>query len=151
LEAYRSLAGQQTVQVATPQQGREIRAAVPIQPTAGMADSPSDQWLQRLATLDWRRLGDQLTRDGFVCIAEAVDASICGRLRGMFDDDTLFAKSVVMDRPDFGRGEYRYFRAPIPAVVDQLRRAVYPHVARIANDWQQLLDNPERYPAEWSA
>src|SRR5207245_1774928 len=44
LEAYRSLAGQQTVQVATPQQGKEIRAAVPMQPSAGMVDSPSDGW-----------------------------------------------------------------------------------------------------------
>jgi hypothetical protein len=67
----------------------------------------------------------------------------------MYDDDSLFAKTVVMDRPEFGLGEYRYFRAPIPAVVDQLRRAVYPHVARIANDWHALLNKPDRYTAEW--
>ena len=53
------------------------------------------------------------------------------------------------DRPDFGIGEYRYFRAPIPETVDQLRRAVYPHVARVANEWQQLLDKTERFPLEW--
>ena len=36
-------------------------------------------------------------------------------------------------------------------MVDQFRRAVYPHVAAIANDWQQLLGEPERYPADWDA
>lgn len=68
----------------------------------------------------------------------------------MFDDDALFAKTVVMDRPEFGLGVYRYFRAPIPSLVDQLRRAVYPHVARIANHWQELLNDEVRFPAEWS-
>ena len=63
----------------------------------------------------------------------------------------LFAKTVEMDRPEFGRGVYRYFRAPIPDVVDRLRRATYPHAARIANGWRRLLAEPETYPAEWDA
>ena len=67
----------------------------------------------------------------------------------MFDDDARFAKTVVMDRDDFGQGVYRYFKAPIPAAVDGLRRRVYPHVARIANEWQGLLNEAERFPEEW--
>ena len=54
-----------------------------------------------------------------------------------------------MDREDFGRGVYRYFQAPLPQSVDALRRGVYPHVARIANEWQQLLGEPERFPNDW--
>ena len=53
--------------------------------------------------------------------------------------------------PEFGQGTYRYFRAPIPVTVDQLRRAVYPHVASVANQWQLLLGKTEGYPAEWEA
>jgi uncharacterized protein len=56
-----------------------------------------------------------------------------------------------MDRPEFGIGEYRYFRAPIPGVVDRLRRAIYPHVAGVANDWRTLLGEPERFPPDWVA
>jgi hypothetical protein len=67
----------------------------------------------------------------------------------MFDEDALFAKTVTMDRPEFGHGEYRYFRAPVPEIVQQLRRAVYAQVARIANRWQELLAEAERYPAKW--
>jgi hypothetical protein len=33
--------------------------------------------------------------------------------------------------------------------VDGLRRAVYPNVARIANDWQALLNEADRFPEEW--
>jgi hypothetical protein len=69
----------------------------------------------------------------------------------MFDDNERFAKTVVMDRPEFGQGVYRYFADPIPTVVDQLRRAVYPHAARTANLWQEMLGEPNRFPAEWDA
>ena len=60
-------------------------------------------------------------------------------------------RPFVMDRPEFGKGDYRYFGAPIPAVVDQLRRAVYPHVARIANEWQRMLGDTERFPEDWES
>src|SRR5262249_44832146 len=56
-----------------------------------------------------------------------------------------------MNRPDFGRGTYRYFRPPLPGLVDDLRRAFYPHVARIANQWQELLGEPASFPEEWEA
>jgi hypothetical protein len=46
---------------------------------------------------------------------------------------------------------YRYFRAPIPAAVAGLRRAVYPHAAAVTNDWQRRLGEEESYPLEWTA
>ena len=67
----------------------------------------------------------------------------------MFDNDGLFARTVVMDQEDFGRGTYRYFQAPLPALVDELRRAIYPFVGQIANRWQELLGNKRRYPSVW--
>ena len=41
------------------------------------------------------------------------------------------------------------FEPPVPEFVDGLRAAVYPHVARIANVWQQLLGRSARYPERW--
>ncbi|OAI54372.1 hypothetical protein AYO44_03630 [Planctomycetaceae bacterium SCGC AG-212-F19] len=102
-----------------------------------------------VAALDWEDIGQRLTRDGCVLIPALVDPPTCAELRRMFDDDALFAKMVVMDRDEFGQGAYRYFKAPIPPVVDGLRRAVYPHVARIANEWQDRLNEAERFPGEW--
>jgi hypothetical protein len=80
-----------------------------------------------------------------------MDPDACARLRDLFDHDDLFAKTVTMDQPTFGRGAYRYFRAPVPELVEGLRRAVYPHVARVANRWQELLREPDRYPDDWEA
>src|SRR5207249_463354 len=56
---------------------------------------------------------------------------------------------VVMAQEDFGQGAYRYFQEPLPALVDEVRRAVYPFAARVANRWQELLGKLDRYPATW--
>ena len=109
------------------------------------------RWSERLAAHDWDRLADRLTRDGCAVLPGLLDAAACAELRGMFDDDERFVKTVVMDEPDFGEGVYRYFRAPVPPAVDGLRRAVYPHAARVVNAWQRLLDEPEEFPPDWEA
>jgi uncharacterized protein len=142
LHAYQAVAGQRCSLSFTPQAARE-------QPNLVPANDPDNHLSERLVSLDWHALGDRLTRDGCVVIAELVDASTCERLCDMFVDDERFAKTVNMDRPEFGQGVYRYFAAPIPNLVDHLRRAVYPYAARIANAWQELLGEPARYPAEW--
>jgi len=148
LEAYRAV-------VAHDSEPTERRTNVPAHVLAAAEAEPRttmlDQWdlPKKLATLDWQELGEQLTREGCVVIPALVDAPTCAELRDMFDDDTLFAKTVVMDRDDFGRGVYRYFGPPIPAIVDRLRRAVYVHVARIANQWQRFLGEPQLFPPDW--
>lgn len=144
LDAYRALAGEADPQPATPPPADAVEA-----PTRLAA--PDGDWRGGLAAVAWDEAGDRMTRDGCTLLAGVVDPPTCAWFRGLFDHDALFARTVVMDRPEFGRGTYRYFRAPIPEVVDRLRRAVYPHVARIANGWQRLLGEPERFPAEWDA
>jgi hypothetical protein len=140
LSAYQSLADSEKPPAAiTPAQPAVAPGAVP----------PVGDWPQRLAACDWKHLGERLTRDGCAVIERLLDAAICDELCGLFDQDALFARTVVMDRPDYGQGTYRYFRPPIPVVVDQLRRAVYPHVAVIANGWERLLGEPARLPPGW--
>src|SRR5262245_11545008 len=90
--------------------------AVPQPAPSTFSPEPLGEWPERLASLDWEQLGDRLTRDGCVVIERLVDAVRCDQLCGLFDRDELFARTVVMDRPEFGQGVYRYFRAPIPAV-----------------------------------
>ena len=51
-----------------------------------------------------------------------------------------------MARHNFGRGEYRYFDDPLPALVAELRTAFYPPLARVATRWAEQLDTGEHYP-----
>ena len=76
----------------------------PTVPPPEPADGPNE-WVERVAGLDWPALADRLTRDGCVRILQLVDPATCEHLRGLYDRDELFAKTVVMDRPAFGLGE----------------------------------------------
>ncbi|HVC95634.1 MAG TPA: 2OG-Fe(II) oxygenase [Pirellulales bacterium] len=114
-------------------------------PSEGLSDLAT-----RIEGLNWPKLDDSLTRRGVAHVPDLLCAEQCEMLRAMFDDDRLFAKTVTMNKNQFGKGVYRYFAAPIPKFVDAIRRRVYAHVAEIANRWQLLLRSEERYPPTWS-
>lgn len=56
-----------------------------------------------------------------------------------------------MTRHGFGRGEYQYFRYPLPAVVAALRTTLYPRLCGVAERWNQALGMDLRYPGEHGA
>jgi hypothetical protein len=145
LQAYRTLAADELKL-----QPQPLPEAGPTPPAVAL-DLPAVDWPARVDALAWPALGQALTREGCVSIPALMDPDTCAGLRGLFDRDDLFAKTVEMDQPTFGRGVYRYFRAPVPELIEELRRAVFPNVAQIANHWQDLLGEAERYPENWEA
>ncbi len=108
LETYRSLLACQDEPVQAP-----APASAPPTPP----NSDGGKWALKAAALDWEKLGAMLTQDGCAAVPALLDAATCADIRRLFDDDALFAKTVVMDRDDFGRGVYRYFKAPMPILL----------------------------------
>jgi hypothetical protein len=51
-----------------------------------------------------------------------------------------------MRRFRFGEGEYKYFKYPLPSLVQTLREDVYPRLAIIANAWSKTLGEPGDFP-----
>jgi hypothetical protein len=76
-----------------------------------------------------------------------LDAAACAELRARFDDDGLFRSTVVMERLGYGRGVYRYFRYPLPPLVQRLREDLYTRLAPVANAWAEALGDDVRYPS----
>src|SRR5579859_1410272 len=53
-----------------------------------------------------------------------------------------------MARHGFGKGEYRYFRYPLPDKLADLRESLYRKLAPVANRWNLRMGIDRRYPAE---
>jgi hypothetical protein len=87
-----------------------------------------------------------LDEHGFALLPGMLRAGECSALAARYDDGDAFRKTVVMARHGFGRGEYRYFRAPLPPAVQALREALYPRLAPVANRWWERLGQAERFP-----
>lgn len=92
-----------------------------------------------------------LDEQGYLLLPGLLDADACATLSNNFDCDALYRATIDMARHQFGRGTYRYFSYPLPAVVAALRTALYPPLAAIANAWQVRLGLGKRFPATHAA
>jgi hypothetical protein len=90
---------------------------------------------------------DDLDERGYAASPSLLDADQCAELRARFDDDGAFRNTVVMERYGYGRGVYRYFRYPLPPLVERLRDELYARLAPVANAWAESLGDGTRYPA----
>ena len=96
--------------------------------------------------LDWARLTADLAARGNAVVERVLSVEQCRALTSTYAEDAPFRSRVIMSRHGFGRGEYKYFTYPLPAVVAELRSALYPHLAPIANEWNEKLGIDVEYP-----
>jgi hypothetical protein len=101
----------------------------------------------RLAELDWEDLERNLWERGFAETPAILSPDECAALIALYDDASRFRSRVDMARHRFGLGEYKYFADPLPRIVADLRQHAYPHLAPIANRWNEALGKAERFPA----
>jgi hypothetical protein len=105
----------------------------------------------RVALLDWPKVIADLDEQGNAMIRGLLSPSECDALAAQYDNGDLYRSRVVMSRHGFGRGEYKYFRYPLPSVIQELRTAIYPHLVPVANRWYEALSIDVRFPDEHEA
>jgi hypothetical protein len=102
----------------------------------------------RVDALDWTRIGSDLDGRGSAVIEGLLAPDECEALTALYPDDAHFRSRIVMGRHGFGRGEYKYFTYPLPAVIAALRPALYAPLSAIANRWNEAMGIAVRYPAD---
>lgn len=103
---------------------------------------------QRINGIDWGAHRAALDHDGYAVLPRLLSADECAALRNSYANPELFRSRIDMARYRFGRGEYQYFRYPLPDVVAELRANLYRHLTPVANDWAARLSEDERFPSE---
>lgn len=105
----------------------------------------------RVLALDWHRLGEELDAGGNAVVERLLTPAECKSLAGLYSADSSFRSRVIMGRHGFGRGEYKYFAYPLPQIVAEMRTALYPYLAPIANRWNERMGIDGTYPEEHAA
>jgi uncharacterized protein len=101
----------------------------------------------RLDTFNWQAIESDLAAYGCSVAKAVLPSAECIALRKMYASADAFRSRIVMARHGFGKGEYQYFAYPLPETVAELREALYPPLAAIANRWNESLGDAARYPA----
>ena len=113
---------------------------VPATFVAGTSFSP--------LVFDWPQIEADLDAYGCAVVRNVLSPRECAVLASCYAEPDLFRSRVVMERHGFGRGEYQYFRYPLPDLIAELREQMYPPLARIANRWYEAMDLSPRFPPQ---
>lgn len=102
----------------------------------------------RIAAYAWPALTADLDEYGSAVLPKLLSPSECRSIADLYSDEQHFRSHVVMARHGFGKGEYRYFKYPLPNLLAGLRTALYPRMASVANAWNHRMGIDESYPVE---
>ncbi len=98
----------------------------------------------RESAIDWEGVRSHLDERGFALIRGVFSKPTCEEIAGYYADDRYFRSRIEMSRYAFGQGEYKYFKYPLPGVVQQYRSSIYSQLAPLANRWAERLGSQER-------
>jgi hypothetical protein len=111
-----------------------------------------DPFAERVNAADWPALTDELNAYGCALLPQLLSPSEAASIAGLYEQPEHFRATINMQRHQFGSGEYRYFNAPFPAPIEQLRQALYVRLLPIARDWYVRLGRVPEWPEtldEW--
>lgn len=112
---------------------------IPAKPVVTSAEA-------RLAACDWGAFAEEMNGFGCATLKRVLTPAECRDLVALYPEERHFRSHVHMARHGFGKGEYRYFRYPLPDLLGGLRTALWPRLAGIANDWNARMGIERRYP-----
>lgn len=121
----------------------------PGAPVPKMPSRAGDEIHRRVEAVNWAGVTTSLHAFGSASIGTLLTAEQCGSLTALYPDDTHFRSTVIMSRHGFGKGQYKYFRHPLPGLVSDLRRHLYLKLLPVANLWNESLRIDTQYPDDY--
>ena len=100
----------------------------------------------RVCAYDWQALAGELDSYGCAVLPKLLWPAECHTIAALYSNESHFRSHIHMARHGFGKGEYRYFKYPLPDLLGGLRTALYPRLAGVANEWNGRMGIDERYP-----
>ena len=90
-----------------------------------------------------------MNEKGYVLVLGLLPDQYCEELISEYDNSALYRKTITMERHGFGLGEYKYFKYPLPDLIDRIRKEIYPKLRPIANTWMKALNIERQFPNQF--
>jgi len=104
----------------------------------------------KLSAIDWKIVTEKMNHNGYAIVSNLLSHEQCEELIQNYDDLNAYRKTAVMERYRFGLGEYKYFKYPLPNLIQTIREEVYSQLAPIANRWMKMLSSNKKFPRHLS-
>lgn len=104
---------------------------------------------QKISQINGQKIAEGMDEKGYILLSQFLPVKYCKELIDKYDNKDLYRKIITMEKYRFGLGEYKYFRYPLPNLVHNIRKSVYPILAPIANNWMRLLNLKRQFPNEF--
>jgi len=104
-----------------------------------------------VAGLDWESLQQSFDDCGYAKLPRLLSSALCTALMDGYGEESAFRNTVDMARYRFGIGEYKYYDAPLPDPIRQLRESLYPELSKTANRWLEQSGRTKEYPESLAA
>ena len=110
--------------------------------------APGRSIQERMGAIDWNPVHTALDGQGWAIVPEILMQPETTAIAALYQQEQGFRSRVILDRHGFGRGEYKYFSYPLPALIQALRTSAYPYLVPIANRWQERLGKDPWFPQD---
>ncbi len=107
---------------------------------------PPSRPAKRVDAGDWNAIATAVGEFGGALLPRLLSPTEARRLRKLYRRDELFRATIDMGPRRYGSGQYRYFRAPYPDPIEDLKQALYPRLLPIARDWWTKLGRDAPWP-----
>lgn len=111
----------------------------------------ANEVVERVKACDWEQISQDLNAHGNAITRSLISSADCDALSNLYPKEQIFRSTVIMEKHGFGSGEYKYFRYPLPNIIDVLRTTIYPYLVPVANRWNEAMGIDVRYPEKHPA
>jgi hypothetical protein len=102
-------------------------------------------------TLSWNDIYASLNERGYARVKNILTPEECNHLTEMYGKNDLYRNVITMERYRFGRGEYKYFKYPLPETIAELRTTLYEPLSFVGNEWMEKLGVDKKFPSSHHA
>lgn len=104
---------------------------------------------EKISCIDWKGITEEINEKGYALVLRLLPGQYCEELISKYDKSDLYRKTITMERHSFGLGEYKYFKYPLPDLIETIRKEIYPKLAAIANTWMKVLNIGRQFPNQF--